>query len=210
MGEPSEQGVREDLLARTGRVLLIVLAAQVAVLVVTGVALYFFYRPSSAQAWNDLALATNDGPWEVRLSNGLRFVHRLTSALAVLTAIATGVVVALAGRARLRRWRGAAIGAGIALTTLAASFTGFLLPWDQLGLWAVTVGTNLRGYGVLFESSVKFVLVGGVEIQPATLLRWLAVHTLILGPALVVLVALGWRRVSSWPRGRRPARIPAR
>jgi quinol-cytochrome oxidoreductase complex cytochrome b subunit len=208
--QPGERGERGDPLARAGRVLLIVLGVQVAVLVVTGVALYFLYRPSSAQAWNDLALAGDDGPWEVRLSNGLRFVHRLTSALAVLTAVGTGVVVALAGRVRLRRWRGAAIGSGIALTTLAASVTGFLLPWDQLGLWAVTVGTNLRGYGVLFESSVRFVLIGGVEIQPATLLRWLGVHTLVLGPALVVLVAFASRRVSPRTTPETPARSPAR
>lgn len=128
----------------------------------------------------------------------------------MLTAIRTGVVVALAGWARLHRWRGAAIGSGIALTTLAASVTGFLLPWDQLGLWAVTVGTSLRGYGVLFESSVKFVLIGGVEIQPATLLRWLAVHTLVLGPALVALVVFGWRRVSPRTTPETPARTPAR
>ena len=208
MDEPAGPGSGPDALARAGRVLLIVLGVQVAVLVVSGVALYFLYRPSLGQAWGDFV--TGDDSWDVRLSNGLRFVHRLASWLTVPTAVGTALVVALARGPRRRRWPGAAVGAGMALTAVGASFTGFLLPWDQLALWAVKVGTNLRGYGPLFGSEVRFVLIGGVEIQPGTLLRWLFLHALVLGPALAVLVALGWRWVSPSQRERRPARTPAR
>jgi hypothetical protein len=57
--------------------------------------------------------------------------------------------------------------------TLLLAFTGYLLPWDQLALWAVTVGTNMMGYMPVFGSQVRFELLGGFEIGPATLLRWI-------------------------------------
>ena len=48
----------------------------------------------------------------------------------------------------------------LVLLTLLLSFTGYLLPWDQLSLWAVTVGTNMMGYTPVFGDNVKFVLLG--------------------------------------------------
>ena len=94
--------------------------------------------------------------------------HRLVSWLAVPTAIAAGVVVAFDARANVGRGRGAALGVGIAVTTIAASLSGFLLPWDQLALSAVEAGSHVRGYRVLFESAVRFVISGGVELGPDT------------------------------------------
>ena len=64
--------------------------------------------------------------------------------------------------------------------TLLLSFTGYLLPWDQLALWAVTVGTNMMGYTPVFGEQVRFVLLGGVEIGTDTLLRWYVLHVLLL------------------------------
>ena len=52
------------------------------------------------------------------------------------------------------------IGVILLTLTLLLSFTGYLLPWDQLALWAVTVGTNMMGYTPVFGSSVKYVLLG--------------------------------------------------
>ena len=162
----------------------------------TGIALFFLYRPTARQSWGGVFTETDD--WDSRLAYGLRLVHGLASKLAVATAVATGVVVAVSDRASPpQRWAGPVLGAGIAVTALAASFTGFLLPWDQLALWAVTVGSDVRGYRVLFDPAVRFVLSGGVEISPDTVIRWLLVHAVVLGPALGGLVLLGWRR----PRG---------
>ena len=56
------------------------------------------------------------------------------------------------------------IGVILLTLTLLLSFTGYLLPWDQLALWAVTVGTNMMGYTPVFGTEVRFVLLGGVEI----------------------------------------------
>jgi quinol-cytochrome oxidoreductase complex cytochrome b subunit len=188
----SRPRVTGDGLARARSVLLTVLAVEVAILLVTGIALFFLYRPTVDQAWGDLV--TGDYNGSVRLAYATRLVHRLVARLALLTAVAAGIVVALRTAAGTRRGPAVALGAGLALTTVAASFTGFLLPWDQLALWAVTVGTNLRGYRVLFDPVVRFVIIDGVEVGKDTVVRWLLIHALVLGPALAGLVVVARRR----------------
>lgn len=178
-------------LSRARWILLTVLSAEVGVLVITGMALFFVYRPTASAAWSDLI--DDRYTAEVQLAQAVRFVHWLASQLAMWTAIVVGILLALRP-SRIRRWARPIIGAGIAVTTWAASFTGYLLPWDQLALWAVKVRSSMAGYRALFGSEVRFVLIGGVEVSPATIVRWLLVHSVVLGPLLVGLVVLAWRR----------------
>jgi quinol-cytochrome oxidoreductase complex cytochrome b subunit len=77
------------------------------------------------------------------------------------------------------------IGVILLLLTLGLSFTGYLLPWDQLSYWAVTVGTNLTQYVPVFGNLAQDVLIGGDQIGQATLLRFYALHVAVL-PILVV------------------------
>ena len=79
--------------------------------------------------------------------------------------------------------------------TIGLSFTGYLLPWDQLALWAVTVGTNMAGYTPVFGEEVRFVLLGGKEISPETLLRWYVLHVLFLPFVTVIFMAIHFWRV---------------
>jgi len=120
----------------------------------------------------------------------------VAAVLAAPSALVAGVLVVVDTRVRRTGWRQGrlALGAGPALVmvTLAALFTGYLLPWDQLALWAVTVGTNMDGYGFLFESSVKFALVGGTEVTTSTLLRWFLVHTVVLSVLLAAALLVAW------------------
>jgi quinol-cytochrome oxidoreductase complex cytochrome b subunit len=78
---------------------------------------------------------------------------------------------------------------------LLLSFTGYLLPWDQLAIWAVTVGTNMMGYTPVFGRQVKFVLVGGLEVGPPTLIRWYVLHVLALPFVAVLLMAVHFWRI---------------
>ena len=65
----------------------------------------------------------------------------------------------------------------------------------MLGLQAVSVGNDIRGYVPLFnDDQVRFVLVGGAEVAPATLIRWLLFHMLVAGSVLGALLAVAWRR----------------
>lgn len=80
--------------------------------------------------------------------------------------------------------------------------TGYLLPWDQLGLWAVSVGDGLEGYRWLTGDRVRFVVIGSTEIGPDTLLVWLVVHVAAAFVVAVLLTA-AWRTLA-----RRPHQTP--
>ena len=79
--------------------------------------------------------------------------------------------------------------------TLLLSFTGYLLPWDQLALWAVTVGTNMMGYTPVFGGQMRYALLGSKEIVSDTLLRWYTLHVLLLPFVIVIFMAIHFWRV---------------
>ena len=56
------------------------------------------------------------------------------------------------------------IGLGLFLVTLLSSFTGYLLPWDQLAFWAITVGTSIAGYAPFVGKALKFLLLGDATV----------------------------------------------
>ena len=172
-------------LGRFVRGLLALLAAEVVVLAATGAYLFFEYRPTASAAWADIFGAD---PTEVQ---GWRVVHRGASFAAVATAMAAGVLMVAAAVRSAGRW---ALAGSVVAVVVAGSFTGYLLPWDQLALWAVTVGTDVGGYELLWTDDVRFVLLGGVEVGTSTLRWWMVVH-LVLGTAALVLPVLGWRRI---------------
>jgi quinol-cytochrome oxidoreductase complex cytochrome b subunit len=81
------------------------------------------------------------------------------------------------------------------LVTLFLSFTGYLLPWDQLAYWAVTVGTNIASSVPVVGPSVRELLIGGRTIEQATLIRFYVLHVIVLPGALGVLFAYHMWRV---------------
>ena len=87
------------------------------------------------------------------------------------------------------------VGVVLLLLTLLLSFTGYLLPWDQLALWAVTVGTNMAGFTPMFGNQVKFALLGGIEVTGNTLLRFYVLHVLFLPFVIVIFMAVHFWRV---------------
>lgn len=178
------------------------MSAEVAVLAVTGLWLALYYRPSPTSAWTSIQ-ALRSG---VTSSDAMRGVHRLTAFAALPTSIVTAVLVVADSRVRRPGWRQgrAALAAGPALVALvvAATFTGYLLPWDQLALWAVSVGTDMHGYGSVFGPHTRFVLMGGVEVGNATLWRWFVIHVAVLSAQLVAALVVAWlprRREAAGP-----------
>ena len=105
-------------------------------------------------------------------------MHRWAAHLMVITVFLHMARVFYHGAYKPPREFNWVIGVILLTLTLLLSFTGYLLPWDQLALWAVTVGTNMMGYTPVFGSQVRFVLLGGVEIGTETLLRWYVLHVL--------------------------------
>jgi quinol-cytochrome oxidoreductase complex cytochrome b subunit len=81
------------------------------------------------------------------------------------------------------------------LLVLAANFTGYLLPWDQLAYWAITVGTSILAYVPLVGPYLSRLLLGGPEVGAATLLNFYALHISFIPVAIVMLMSLHFWRV---------------
>jgi len=160
------------------------------ILVVTGVYLMFFYTPTVGTAYGDMqTIHTGVGFGQL-----IRNVHRWSAHLMVLVVFLHLCRVFYAGAYKKPREFNWVIGVVLLMLTLALSFTGYLLPWDQLSYWAVTVGTNLVHYVPFFGGSLSQLLIGGNQIGQPTLTRFYALHVAVL--PLTVVIALSvhiWR-----------------
>ena len=160
-------------------------------LTITGIFLMFYYRPTSPAAYIDVeALSTS-----VAFGSLVRNLHRWGAHLMVLTVFLHMSRVFYHGAYKPPREFNWVVGVVLLLLTLLLSFTGYLLPWDQLALWAVTVGTNMAGFTPLFGNQVKFALLGGVEVTGNTLLRFYVLHVLFLPFVIVIFMAVHFWRV---------------
>ena len=109
------------------------------VLTFTGVLLMFYYHPSKVQAFRDVLYLEHDVPFGKLLRN----MHRWAAHLMVIAVWLHMFRVFLTGSYKKPREFNWNIGVLLLVFTLLLSFTGYLLPDDQLGFWAVTVGTNM-------------------------------------------------------------------
>ena len=163
------------------RVALLVVALILVVLIVTGVMLVFGYRPDVTTAF-----ATAQG---IPSHSHTRALHRTASRLLLPAFGCVGIAASGLALVRHRAWRILPVVIG-GVAVLAASVTGFILPWDQLALTHVSVGENIAGYRtILFGHRVKYVLLGNTEVGPSTLARWFWVH--VFGTTLLLLVLVG-------------------
>jgi quinol---cytochrome c reductase cytochrome b subunit, bacillus type len=161
------------------------------VLTVTGVFLMFFYVPSSTSAYDDILRIQAEVPFGLLTRN----IHRWAAHLMVFFVFLHMMRVFYHGAYKPPREFNWVIGVVLLMLTLLLSFTGYLLPWDQLALWAVTVGTNMMGYTPVFGPQVKYVLLGSKEIGSETLLRWYVLHVLMLPFVIVIFMAVHFWRV---------------
>ena len=160
-------------------------------LTITGIFLMFYYTPTVAQAYPDAqALSTN-----VAFGSLVRNMHRWGAHLMVLTVFLHMSRVFYHGAYKPPREFNWVVGVVLLLLTLLLSFTGYLLPWDQLALWAVTVGTNMAGFVPIVGGQVKFALLGSAEVTANTLLRWYVLHVLAFPFIIVIFMAVHFWRV---------------
>ncbi len=160
-------------------------------LTITGIFLMFYYRPTSPAAFEDIqALSTN-----IAFGQLVRNMHRWGAHAMVLTVFLHMSRVFYHGAYKPPREFNWVVGVVLLFLTLMLSFTGYLLPWDQLALWAVTVGSNMANYTPVIGDQVSFALVGGVQITPDTLLRWYVAHVLFLPFIIVIFMAVHFWRV---------------
>lgn len=159
-------------------------------LVVSGVYLMFFYVPSPGNAYGDIQNIQTG----VAFGQYIRNVHRWGAHLMVIAVAAHMAKVFYRGAYKPPKEFNWVLGVILLVLTLLLSFTGYLLPWDQLAFWAVTVGTSMAGYVPLIGDSVKQILLGGPTVGSATLLRFYVLHVAVLPLLLTgVLVFHLWR-----------------
>jgi quinol-cytochrome oxidoreductase complex cytochrome b subunit len=155
------------------------------ILVVTGIALMCYYRPYPPQAYQDM----KDLQYVVFMGPFLRAMHRWAAHAMVACVFLHMCRVFYTGSYKKPRQFNWVVGVFLFLMTLGLSFTGYLLPWDQLAFWAITVGTNIGSYAPLVGAQLREILLGGHSVGEAALLRFYVLHVAVL-PSLLILLGI--------------------
>lgn len=150
----------------------------------TGLLLKFAYDPTPAGAYASVAYLISDIPFGRLVRNLHHWGAQLLVGMTVLHLLRVFFTGAFHAPRRLN-W---IIGLGLLLTVLLSNFTGYLLPWDQLAYWAVTVSTGMLEYIPGIGHSLQAWLRRGESIGPDTLRLFFAVHTALV-PALFAFLA---------------------
>ena len=161
------------------------------VLSVTGLLLMFYYVPTVESAYANIAALQTLVPFGQLLRN----LHRWGAHLMVLVVVLHMARVFYTGAYKPPREFNWVIGVLLLLLTLGASFTGYLLPWDQLAFWAITVGTSVAGYEPIMGSTIKTFLLGGPEVGQEALTRFYALHIMVIPLGIALLTSIHMWRV---------------
>jgi quinol-cytochrome oxidoreductase complex cytochrome b subunit len=185
---------------------------------VTGVLLMFYYKPYPEVAY----LSIKDIHFVVPTGRFMRNIHRWAAnvmVVAVLLHMARAFYTAAYRAPREFNWL---VGMGLLVLTLGLSFTGYLLPWDQLAFWAITIGANIAlsprevtdalGITQFFDPGglQKLLLLGSDQVGEEALIRFYLLHVMVLPLALVALVAVHFWRIRKDGGLARPADVGRR
>jgi quinol-cytochrome oxidoreductase complex cytochrome b subunit len=158
--------------------------------VTTGLLLMLYYHPSIPQGYADM----KDLEFVVSSGAMLRSLHRWSAhAMVFLVFIHMAKVFYRRGY-RPPRELNWVVGVALLLLTLLLSYTGYLLPWDQLSYWGTTVGASIISSMPWFGAKLRFYLLGGHTVNANALLRFYVLHTMIFPLAVIVLIFIHlWR-----------------
>jgi len=161
------------------------------ILVVGGIVLMFYYVPATDQAYQrmkDLEFVVSNG-------NLLRNIHRWAAHGMVAAVFLHMCRVFYTGSFRPPREFNWVVGVVLFFLTLLLSFTGYLLPWDQLAFWAITVGTNIMSYFPFVGKEMRYLLLGGNEVGQEALIRFYVLHVAILPVLLLAVLGVHFWRI---------------
>jgi quinol-cytochrome oxidoreductase complex cytochrome b subunit len=151
---------------------------------VTGAFLAMYYDPSAINAYESVRYLTN----EVFLGEFVRGMHRWGSSVMVVLIFLHMARVFFFGAYKYPRELNWIIGVVLLVLTMAMSFTGYLLPFDQRSYWATIVGVNINGTAPILGPFLSDFLRGGAEFGATTLSRFYAIHMLLIPGALIALI----------------------
>jgi quinol-cytochrome oxidoreductase complex cytochrome b subunit len=160
------------------------------VLTVTGLLLMFYYAPTTERAYTYIVTLQTQVPYGQLLRN----LHRWGAHLMVIVVVLHMGRVFYTGAYKPPREFNWVIGVFLLLLTLGASFTGYLLPWDQLAFWAITVGTSVASYAPVAGPTMRVFLLGGPEVGQEALTRFYALHVMLIPMGIALLTSIHiWR-----------------
>ncbi|MFO0930072.1 MAG: cytochrome b N-terminal domain-containing protein [Gemmataceae bacterium] len=177
--------------------------ASFLVATVTGIMLMIYYVPSTELAYDSV----KDIHYTVPTGRFIRNLHRWSAHVMVLTVILHAVRVFLTASYKKPREFNWVIGLGLLVVTLGLSFTGYLLPWDQLAFWAATIGANIASSPRELTDAIgitawvdpgglsKQLMLGADEVGQPALTRFYLLHVMILPIALLYLMGLHFWRI---------------
>ena len=156
-------------------------AVLVLLLLGTGLLLKFYYLPFPEKAYESILFLENG----VLFGQLIRNIHHWSANLALLVVFLHFIRVFLTGAFHPPRRFNWIMGLGLFLLLLLSNFTGYLLPWDQLSFWAVTISMGMLEYIPFAGVWLQALIQGGTEVGPATLSNFYAIHTAVL-PVLLI------------------------
>ena len=154
------------------------------ILLGTGLLMIFVYEPTTEGAYESVVFMQD----ETLFGRLVRGAHYWGANLLIAVTVLHLFRVFLTGAYQGRRRANWMIGLGMLLLILVSGFTGYLLPWDQVSYWAVTVCAEMLGYVPAVGPALQGLVLGGTEIGAATILNFYALHTVVVPLTLVVLM----------------------
>lgn len=181
------------------------------VLTVSGLLLMFFYVPEVDRAYRDM----KDLAYVIPFGRLMRNIHRWSAHAMVIFVVLHMARVFYHKAYRHPKEFNWVIGVVCLVLTLLLSFTGYLLPWDQLAYWAITVGTNMISYipfigskgplsMVAANSDVKYFVLGSQTVGQNGLLRFYVLHVVVLPLALLIAIMFHFWRIRKDNQVKRP------
>ena len=163
----------------------------VMMLIATGLLMMFAYEPSPERAYQSIVSMQQ----EILFGRLIRGMHYWSANLLIAVAALHMLRVFFTGAFHAPRQFNWLIGLGLLFLILVSGFTGYLLPWDQISYWAITICTEMLSHVPGFGLALQKIMLGGTEIGSATMINFYAIHTTVVPVLLVVLMAWHFWRV---------------
>ena len=161
------------------------------VLLGTGLLMIFAYEPSPERAYQSVLFMQR----ELVFGRLIRGMHYWSANLLIVVAVLHLLRVFLTGAFHAPRQSNWLIGLALLFSILVSAFTGYLLPWDQISYWAITICTEMLGYVPGIGQMLQRVIVGGAEIGPATMINFYALHSTVIPILMIALMTWHFWRV---------------
>ncbi len=157
----------------------------------TGLLLKFYYMPFPEKAYDSILYIRNSVPFGAFIRN----IHFWSANFLIVVTFLHLLRVFFTSAFHPPRGINWIIGLGLLIIVLSFNFTGYLLPWDQLSYWAVTICTGMLEYIPLMGKWLQGAARGGLEVGAPTLSIFFAAHTALLPGAMIILLPFHFWRV---------------